>query len=68
MLRLFLKIINFYQKHKPSSLHGVCIYYPSCSEYTKLALIKYGIFKGSCKSIKRLKNCNSRNQGGFDFP
>ncbi|MCK4967481.1 MAG: membrane protein insertion efficiency factor YidD, partial [Candidatus Aenigmarchaeota archaeon] len=33
---------------------GACRFNPTCSEYSILALRKYGLFKGSIKTIKRL--------------
>lgn len=68
MLKLLILFINYYQEHKPSSLYGVCIYTPTCSQYAKQVLIKYGIFIGSFKALKRIFKCNGKNQGGFDFP
>lgn len=34
-----------------------CRYYPSCSEFTQEAIIKYGIKKGACIAVKRLFRC-----------
>ena len=38
--------------------YGYCRHYPSCSEYTKQAISKFGIFKGSWLSTKRLLRCH----------
>ncbi|MEN3039400.1 MAG: membrane protein insertion efficiency factor YidD [Candidatus Kryptonium sp.] len=43
-----------------------CRFYPSCSEYSIQALSKYGFFKGSWLSIKRIIRCNPFNPGGID--
>ncbi|MBR6688699.1 MAG: membrane protein insertion efficiency factor YidD [Clostridia bacterium] len=64
--RLGVFVINFYQKHISKHLGKKCIYYPSCSEYTKQAIDKYGIIKGSLKGIKRVLKCHPFNQGGID--
>lgn len=45
-----------------------CIYTPTCSEYAKLAVDKYGIIKGSMLSIKRLSRCHPWAEGGYDHP
>lgn len=37
--------------------HRVCMFYPSCSEYTKQAVKKYGSMKGSWLGIKRIIKC-----------
>ena len=44
----------------------VCIYHPSCSEYTKIAIDKYGVLKGSWLGIKRIGRCRPGMTGGYD--
>lgn len=63
--KIFVKLINIYQffsKMKPP----VCRFYPTCSEYTKQAIIKYGIIKGGWLGIKRICRCHPFNPGGYD--
>jgi putative membrane protein insertion efficiency factor len=38
--------------------HGFCRFYPSCSQYSKEAIIKYGLIKGSSLTIIRLAKCH----------
>ena len=67
--RIFIKIIEFYQKYISPILsnRGVhCKYYPSCSDYTKQAIINYGCVLGVAKGIKRLLKCNPFSKGGYD--
>lgn len=59
-------LINFYQKNISPSFGKRCIYYPTCSEYTKQAVDKYGIIKGSILGIKRILRCNPFSKGGVD--
>lgn len=35
-----------------------CVFYPSCSEYTKQAIHKYGIKKGVWLGVKRIRRCS----------
>jgi len=65
--KLVLKAIGFYQKHL-SSLKGVgcCIYEPTCSEYTRQAVEKYGVVKGLAKGFWRIMRCNPFAKGGYD--
>ena len=44
----------------------LCKFEPSCSEYTKAAIKKYGSIKGSLKATKRLLRCNPFSKGGYD--
>jgi len=73
--RLFVvKLINIYQKslsfdHGPMKHlypNGFCRFYPSCSEYGKEAILKYGLVLGGLKSIWRIMRCNPWNKGGYD--
>ncbi len=60
-----VKLISLYQKIsmlKPP----VCRFYPTCSEYTKQAIIKYGITKGVWLGVKRISKCHPLNPGGYD--
>lgn len=43
-----------------------CRYTPTCSEYALEALTKYGAFKGTILSIKRIFRCHPYHKGGYD--
>ncbi|MCG2711161.1 MAG: membrane protein insertion efficiency factor YidD [Candidatus Omnitrophica bacterium] len=43
-----------------------CRFYPTCSAYTKEAIIKHGSVKGIGLGVKRIFRCNQLNPGGFD--
>lgn len=69
---LFLKkaiigLIHLYQQFAPESVRMKCRFEPSCSEYMKLSIEKYGIYKGILNGINRFKRCKPDN-GGYDFP
>lgn len=69
MKKLFIKIIEFYQKYISKNLEIKnirCKYYPTCSEYTKQAIEKYGILKGSLLGGIRILKCNPFSKGGYD--
>ena len=70
MKNFLIKIIKFYQKRiSPffSNLGIHCKYYPSCSEYMKQAIEKYGCLKGLFLGICRLLRCNPFSKGGVDL-
>lgn len=48
--------------------HGYCRFHPTCSQYTKEAIVKYGFIKGVFKGVKRISRCNPWNEGGVDYP
>jgi putative membrane protein insertion efficiency factor len=62
---ILIWIINFYQKI-PGSFHGYCKHIPTCSEYTKQAIITHGTLKGSYLGIKRILKCNPWGTFGYD--
>ena len=69
MKKILIFFINIYQKHISSliSKGGIhCKFYPTCSEYTKRAVEKYGVIKGGTKGIIRILKCNPFSKGGYD--
>ena len=69
MKKILLKLINFYKKAISPwlSSKGVhCKFYPTCSEYSKQAIEKYGLLKGIWLAIKRICRCHPLNEGGYD--
>lgn len=63
--KIFIKIINIYQFFSKMTPR-VCRFYPTCSEYAKQAITKYGILKGGYLSIKRILKCHPFHPGGYD--
>lgn len=69
MKKIFLFLIEKYKKHISPWLshYGIhCKYYPTCSEYAKQAINKYGVVKGIFFSLKRFLKCNPFSKGGYD--
>ena len=69
MKKILIVIIEFYQKTLSKYFDNIgikCKFYPSCSEYTKQAIIKYGLIKGCFLSVKRIIKCNPFSKGGYD--
>ena len=64
MKAIFIKMILFYQKRLSPLISSK--YYPSCSEYTKQAIEKYGSIRGVCLGIIRILKCNPFSKGGYD--
>ncbi|MDP3559519.1 MAG: membrane protein insertion efficiency factor YidD [Legionellaceae bacterium] len=59
--------IHVYQYCIRPFIGNCCRFYPSCSEYTKQAIFKYGIFLGLWKGFKRILRCNPWHTGGEDL-
>ncbi len=77
-MNIFLKIIDFplrtlcialiyiykytISKITPSS----CIYQPTCSTYTLVAMKRFGTFRGGIIGLKRILRCTPKHCGGLD--
>jgi putative membrane protein insertion efficiency factor len=74
MKRILISLITLYQRtlspdHGPLKSrypHGVCRFHPTCSEYTKQAIDRFGALRGSWLGIKRIARCHPAAAGGLD--
>ncbi|WP_083995911.1 MULTISPECIES: membrane protein insertion efficiency factor YidD [Desulfosporosinus] len=66
MKKLLILLLRFYQKFISPLKGQTCRFYPSCSEYAIQALQKYGLFRGSYKSLVRILKCHPFHPGGHD--
>ena len=44
----------------------ICRYKPTCSQYTRGAIEKYGFLKGGFMGFYRILRCNPWTKGGYD--
>ena len=56
--KVILFLIFLYQKAMSPYLKLSCRYIPSCSEYAKQSVMKYGAIKGSFLAMLRVIRCN----------
>lgn len=66
MRKIALFLIRLYQRTLSQIMPPACRFYPSCSEYSYLAIAKYGFFRGGWLAVKRIARCNPFNPGGYD--
>lgn len=69
MSKILIFLIKVYKKTLSPifEILGIkCKYYPTCSEYTKQAIEKYGTIYGILLGIKRILKCNPWSKGGYD--
>ncbi len=43
-----------------------CRFHPTCSEYARQAIAKYGALRGTGLALRRLLRCHPGHPGGFD--
>lgn len=48
--------------------NGFCRFYPSCSEYTRLSILRFGGFKGVGLGLLRILKCNPFSIPAVDLP
>lgn len=66
--RALLLLLRGYKRWLSPVLPRACRFEPSCSEYARLAIIKYGALRGSLKAIGRVLRCHPFHPGGVDHP
>lgn len=66
MKKIVIFIITLYRNTLDLLKMRSCRFYPTCSAYTKEAVIKHGALKGIGLGVKRIFRCNQLNPGGFD--
>ncbi|MEJ2183071.1 MAG: membrane protein insertion efficiency factor YidD [Nitrospirota bacterium] len=64
--RLLVLAIDAYRNSLSFLWPGTCRFAPSCSEYAREAVLKYGALKGSALAVRRLLKCHPFHPGGYD--
>lgn len=65
-MKIIVFLIDFYQKYIRIYKKPSCVFYPSCSMYSKQAFLKYGFFKGFYLSFKRVLRCHPWQKNHID--
>ncbi|MCK5214406.1 MAG: membrane protein insertion efficiency factor YidD [Candidatus Omnitrophica bacterium] len=63
---LIISLIHIYQAFSRILLPRRCRFHPSCSTYAIQTIEKYGLIKGTFKSVKRVIRCSPLSDGGYD--
>lgn len=68
MKHLMIFFIKFYQNviSKYILVGRHCRFTPTCSEYSLQAYKKYGFFKGTFLTVRRILKCQPFHEGGYD--
>ena len=68
MKRVFLALIRFYQRNISPLSPPRCRFYPTCSQYAREAINKYGALKGGWLALRRLLRCHPFHKGDYFDP
>jgi hypothetical protein len=63
---LVLDILSLYKTFMSPFLPPACRFEPTCSEYARQAVEKYGALKGTWMGVKRILRCQPFCKGGHD--
>jgi len=63
---LVLSFLQLYKTAISPFLPPSCRFTPTCSEYTKQAVEKYGAIRGTWLGVKRILRCQPFCKGGYD--
>ena len=66
MKALALGAIRAYQLLVSPLLPASCRYTPTCSEYTRQAIERYGFRRGTYLGVRRILRCTPFHAGGYD--
>ena len=64
--KCIINLINIYKYLISPLLGNNCRFLPTCSEYTKDSIIKFGFVKGCWLGSKRILKCHPWGKGGYD--
>lgn len=63
---LMLALLRLYKIALSPLLPSACRFTPTCSEYMRGAVEKYGVAKGVWLGLRRLLRCHPFQEGGYD--
>ncbi|MFQ5635747.1 MAG: membrane protein insertion efficiency factor YidD [Gammaproteobacteria bacterium] len=58
--------VRAYQLLVSPVLGSRCRFHPTCSEYSRIALRRFGVMRGGWLTIRRLVRCQPFCDGGYD--
>jgi putative membrane protein insertion efficiency factor len=64
--RILLALLAFYKRFLSPLLGARCRFHPSCSDYARDAVTRFGPGRGSLLALWRILRCQPLCAGGFD--
>ena len=66
MKHLLILLIRIYRNFISPLFPPSCRFQPTCSQYALEAIEKFGIWRGSWLTLKRILRCHPLHPGGYD--
>lgn len=68
MSKIAIWLIGVYQKFISPVIGGraACRFTPTCSEYTRQAIARYGVLRGAWLGMRRISRCRPGGGMGYD--
>ena len=60
------RLIQAYQRYLSPFFPPRCRFLPTCSEYARQAVVRFGPLRGSWLAIRRILRCHPLGPSGFD--
>ena len=64
--RLILALLAFYKRLLSPLLGARCRFHPSCSDYARVSVARFGSARGCVLALWRIARCQPMCSGGFD--
>jgi putative membrane protein insertion efficiency factor len=61
-----VSLLRAYKRFLSPLLPSACRFHPTCSEYMREAVERYGAARGVWMGLRRLSRCHPFHAGGFD--
>lgn len=66
MKALLLLLVRAYQYALRPMLGSNCRFHPSCSDFAREAISRYGALRGTWLTARRILRCHPYHPGGYD--
>jgi uncharacterized protein len=66
MTKFLLALLRLYKRFLSPLLGSNCRFHPSCSDYARMALARFGPLRGGVLAIWRIARCHPFSTGGID--
>lgn len=61
-----IALLRLYKRWLSPMLPSACRFHPTCSDYTREAVERYGVVRGLFSGVARLLRCHPLHPGGYD--